>query len=492
MLHFLGASVEMDAFTTAFKFPSFFRKFFAEGGFQSIFVPYYTDYISHTKYKGASYFSSRIFILMFWVMLAISILVHIFAKEFTLLMAPGFAKQPEKLALTIEFTRIIFPSIAFISLSTVYSGILLSRQKFFAYALMPILVNIILVCSLFMFQDLISAGKRLSFGTLVAGIFQFFYMFLCVKYQRLPSPNISLLRLNLNRLSPRIKTFLQKMIPVLAGAGVAQVNILIGTLFASFLSTGCITYLYCADRFIQLPLALFGISMSTLLLPEIADKVSSKHSDTINTIANKSILFTMRMTLPSVIMLMTVGEYMVSLLYGHGKFDHTAVECTAHIIQITAFGLPAFVISKILSSILIAQKDTKSPFVAAIVGIISNVIFSAIFIKVLGVTGIALSATVSGYVNMLVLFRKSNGWFRMNKYMIKGITKIFISSIVLYICVSCMIFVSGKMHSKLDEIVLLSTTSALGAIIYITILYILHDDAVKTVINNVYKSNRVR
>ena len=116
MVHFLGASVEMDAFTTAFKFPSFFRRFFAEGGFQSIFVPYYTDYVLHSKYNGAKYFSSRIFTLIFWVMLVICIVVFIFAREFTLLMAPGFINYPEKLALTIEFTRIIFPSIAFISL----------------------------------------------------------------------------------------------------------------------------------------------------------------------------------------------------------------------------------------------------------------------------------------------------------------------------------------------------------------------------------------
>ena len=479
MLHFLGASVEMDAFTTAFKFPSFFRKFFAEGGFQSIFVPYYTDYVSSAKYKSAGYFSSRIFALMFWVMLALSILVHIFAKEFTLLMAPGFANQPEKLALTIEFTRIIFSSIAFISLSTVYSGILLSRQKFFIYSLAPILVNIVLVCSLFMFQDFTSAGRRLSYGTLFAGICQFLYMFFWVKYQKLPSPSFSLIRL-----SPRIKTFLRKMIPVLAGAGVAQINILVGMLFASFLPTGCITYLYCADRFIQLPLALFGISMGTLLLPEIADKVSSKHSDAINEIATKSILFTMRMTLPSVVILVAIGEYMVSLLYGHGKFDQSAVNNTTQIIQITAFGLPAFVISKIMSSILIAQKNTKAPFIAANIGIVSNAIFSAIFIKALGVAGIALSTTLAGYFNMFVLLKKSIGCFKVDKYMIQDILKIIISSVILCISVFYTTSTPGAVLSKLNETVILAKTSLLGAIVYVISLYMFHDKDVQRIVND--------
>ena len=128
------------------------------------------------------------------------------------------------------------------------------------------------------------------------------------------------------------------MMPVLAGAGVAQINILVGMLFASFLPTGCITYLYCADRFVQLPLALFGISMGTLLLPEIADRIAISHADAIKDITNKSILFAMRMTLPSVAILAITGIYMVSLLYGHGKFDQSAVNNTTQIIQITAFG----------------------------------------------------------------------------------------------------------------------------------------------------------
>lgn len=482
MLHFLGASVEMDAFTTAFKFPSFFRKFFAEGGFQSIFVPYYTDYISYSKHKSAKYFSSRIFMLIFWIMLALSIVVHIFAKEFTLLMAPGFVKCPEKLALTIEFTRIIFPSIAFISLSTVYSGILLSRQKFFLYALAPILTNIILVCSLFTFQDFTSAGRRLSYGTLLAGICQFLYMFFCVKYQKLPSPRFSLVKL-----SPRIKTFLRKMVPVLAGAGVAQVNILVGMLFASFLQTGCITYLYCADRFIQLPLALFGISMGTLLLPEIADKVATSHTDAIKDVTHKSILFAMRMTLPSVAILAITGIYMVSLLYGHGKFDQSAVESTANILTITAFGLPAFVISKIMSSILIAQKDTKTPFVAAITSIIANALFSTILIKGFGVSGIAASATIAGYVNMIVICYKSTGWFRMDKHETKDIAKIFCSSVALFVSMLILKAQLGAVYSKLGELFLLSGLILAGAIVYILCLYFSKDAAILNAIAYIRK-----
>lgn len=479
LLHFLGASVEMDAFTTAFKFPSFFRKFFAEGGFQSIFVPYYTDYILYAKFKGAKYFSSRIFTLIFWVMLFISIVVFIFAKEFTIFMAPGFASNPEKLTLTTEFTRIIFPSIAFISLSTVYSGILISRQKFFIFALAPIFVNIILVSSLFLCQDLMSAGRRISYGTLVAGVFLFAYMFSCVKFQKFPSPKFSTVKR-----SPRIKSFLKKMVPVLAGAGVAQINILVGTFFASFLETGCITCLACADRFLQLPLSLFGVTMGTILLPEIASKIVRHQDDEIKTIQNSSFLFTMKLTLPSVIGLISMSYLMTSLLYGHGKFDQAAIEITSNILKVTACGLPALVLSKIMSSILFAKKDTKTPVIAAIVSIIVNIILSIALINPLGVIGIAISSSIAGYVNVYVICHKTNGWFTLNKEIFTNLLKIIIASSLLLGVMLLMARYEGPIQrTKIQELLLVSAMSIAGAVSYVASLYLLKDEATRTIVS---------
>lgn len=479
LLHFLGASIEMDAFTTAFKFPSFFRKFFAEGGFQSIFVPYYTDYISYSKFKGAKYFSSRIFTLIFWIMLCISIVVFIFAKEFTILMAPGFAAYPEKLALTTEFTRIIFPSIAFIALSTVYSGILISKQKFFIFALAPIFVNVILISSLFMCQDLMSAGRRISYGTLAAGMFLFMYMLSCVKYQKFPSPKFSTVRR-----SPRIKIFLKKMIPVLVGAGIAQINIFIGTFFASFLETGCITCLACADRFLQLPLSLFGVTMSTILLPEIAYKVAQNKECEIKDIQNRAFLFTMRLTLPSVIGLITLSYLITSLLYGHGKFDKNAVEITSHILKITACGLPALVFSKIMSSVLFAQKDTKTPVIAATVSIITNAILSLALIHSFGVTGIAISASVAGYVNVYIMGRKANGWSFMNKGLLISSLKIAMASSLLLGAMMLILELQDITDlTKIQEFLLVSLMTVVGMVTYIYSLYFLKDKATMQVVS---------
>jgi len=474
LLHFMGASVEMDAYTTAFKFPSFFRRFFAEGGFQSIFVPYYTDYISYSKFKGAKYFSSRIFTLIFWIMLFISIIVFIFAKEFTIIMAPGFASDPEKLALTAEFTRIIFPSIAFISLSTVYSGILISRQKFFIFALAPIFVNIILIGSLFFFQDLTSAGRRYSYGTLVAGMFMFLYMFLCVKYQNFPSPRFSTIRR-----SPKVKIFLKKMLPVLVGAGVAQINVLAGTFFASFLETGCITCLACADRFVQLPLSLFGVTIGTILLSEIAGKVTKKQESDIKEIQNQSFLFTMRLTLPSVIGFVAMSYLMTSLLYGHGKFDQHAIELTSGILKVTACGLPALVLSKIMSSILFAYKDTKTPVIAAVISIIVNIILSIALISPLGIIGIALSSAVAAYVNVYVMCRKTHGCFSITKTVLIDFLKIIIaSSLLLGVMLIIVGAQDGIQRTKIQEFSLMLFSVITGVTLYVLTLYLLKDKVV--------------
>ena len=485
LVHFLGASIEMDAFTTAFKFPSFFRKFFAEGGFQSIFVPYYTDFVSLDKFKGARYFSSRIFSLIFWIMLAISILVHIFAKEFTVLMAPGFVSTPEKLALATEFTRIIFPSVAFVSLSTVYSGILVSRQKFFPFAMAPILVNVILVASLIIGQDLLTAGRRISYGVLAAGIFQFLYMFACVKFHRYPSPKLSSIKR-----SPRVRTFLKKMIPVLAGAGVAQINIFIGTFFASFLPTGCITYLHCADRFVQLPLALFGISMGIVLLPEIAERITLKKAEGIRDIQNRSFLFTLRLTLPSVVALITMSYCMISLLYGHGKFDQGAVQNTANVLKAAACGLPAFVVSKIMSSVLFAQKDTKTPVYAAVISIIANVILSFMLIIPFGVIGIAVSSSLAGYVNVFVMCRRSNGWFKFDKSMVVDFLKILGASLIVLLIILVAQANFETAGSKVRELFFLGITAVIVCSIYGIALYLLKDYAARSCVKKIKEKFR--
>ncbi|MDR1034407.1 MAG: murein biosynthesis integral membrane protein MurJ, partial [Holosporales bacterium] len=294
--HFMGASAEMDAFLIAFKFPSFFRKFFAEGGFQSMFVPYYTDYYNSGKIKASKYFSSRIFTIIFFVTIFLTLIVFIFADKFVLLMAPGFCSDREKFLLATNFTRIIFPSVVFISLSSVYGGILIARDRFFAFAVTPILINIVLISSLLFGKNILPPGHRVSCGVLLAGIFQFCYLFWYLKKSGIATPSFSRVKF-----THKIKQFLKKILPILAGAGVAQINVFIDSLLGSILPTGTISYIYFADRFIQLPLAIFGVSMGVILLPAISKKAVQDEPDQIVKVQNDALSFAIRMTLPAVV-----------------------------------------------------------------------------------------------------------------------------------------------------------------------------------------------
>ncbi|MDR0942012.1 MAG: murein biosynthesis integral membrane protein MurJ [Holosporales bacterium] len=476
LLHFLGATAEMDAFTIAYKFPNFFRRFFEEGGFQSIFVPYFSDYYSVGKLKGAGCFASRLFSLIFWVMLFFSILVFVFAKQFAILMAPGFINSPEKLALAVEFTRIIFPTVMFISLSTIYSGMLISRKVFFPYAMAPVWVNAILIGSLFIGKDILSAGRRISYGLLAAAIFLYLYMLLHSRREKLPRVSLSSIKLTTG-----IKRFLKKLTPVLVGAGIAQVNVFTGSWFASILPTGCITYIYCADRFVQLPLALFGISMGLVLLPEISESLAVKKNTDLKGIRNRSLLFTMRLTFPSVIGLIALSYHMISLIYGHGKFTEDAARSTSYVLKIVSIGLPAYVASKIISSVLFAQKDAKTPVLAAIISIATNIVLSFILVFPFKELGIAAANAIAGFANVYFMCRRSGWWSSVDKAMIVNLIKIAGSSIVMMIFL-LVITTYFEPNGKVEEMLFIAAAILIGIGVYVFSLYFLKDESTRACI----------
>jgi putative peptidoglycan lipid II flippase len=456
----------MDAFLIAFKFPSFFRKSFAEGGFYSMFVPYFIDFYSKGKYRGSFFFASRIFTLLFWSMLAFSILVFLFAESFVAIMAPGFTEDPEKLNLSVQFTRITFPNVAFVALSTVYSGILVSHEKFFPVAFVPILINIVLISSLMIGSDFLSAGYRISYGVLFAGIFQFVFLYFYTKRFRLPTPHITKFKI-----SNKTKEFLKKLTPVIIGAGVVQVNVFVDSLFCSFLPSGSISFIYFADRFIQLPLALFGISMATVLLPVIATTIAKK--DNFSRFQNDVVIFSLRLAIPSVVGLIVLSYELINTLYGHGRFSAENVDSTSKVLQVFAIGLPAYIISKIFASVLFAKKDSNTPIAAAVVSIIFNVALTCILIKPFGVIGIAISTSISGFINAYVMYRKSKEWFSFNKRNLLIISKIIIAACIMGVVMKSILI--GYNDDVVTKVAYITLVTVLGIVIYTSLLLLFKD-----------------
>ena len=472
---YLGASIEMDAGLMAMKFPKFFRKCFTEEGFNSVFVPYLTGMEATKKNKLLLLFSSRIFSIITYIMFILTTIVVIFAKYFVLLMAPGFINDPEKLALTVTFTRIMFPGVFFLSLSAVYSCVLIANQKFGWYTISPILINIVLISSII---TAICCGKvafGLAVGLFLATFTQFLYLYIVLKYKHLTVPRLSGVKI-----TPTVKHFFKKLVPVIVSASVAQVNVFIDSFFSSYLATGCVTYLYFADRLNQLPLSLFGISMSIILLPEISKRLALKDNKELPLLYKDSILFALRLTVPVIVIMVMLAYYFIDFVYGYGKFTQTDVKNTALVLQFFALGLPAYVLAKVIAAIIFAKKQVKAPVIASLASIGSNLVLNSLLISKFQFAGIAVATTISGYVQMFILARYLNTEQKViEKDFIVKILKIIISGGVAcfgtYICTNLWQF-----SYALENIIVYSS---IATVLYDIMLLILKDDSICSSIN---------
>ena len=271
---FLGASIYADAFFVAFRLPNTFRRLFAEGTFNAAFIPSYAAVKIESKSKGKR-FADDVLSSLLLILLFIVTIVEIFTPYLIYIIAPGFIENQVKFDLAVELTRITFPFLLFVSLSSFFAGILNSNNKFAAAAAAPIILNIILISSLIISYYLeLDFSKQLSYGVTLAGLIQLlFLVYVTLKYYK---PDLVL---NL-KLSSKVKFFFRKLLPSILSSGVTQINILVGTIIASFQS-GAVSYLYYADRVYQINLAIAGIAVGTVSLPVLSKAFKTKNAITI-------------------------------------------------------------------------------------------------------------------------------------------------------------------------------------------------------------------
>ena len=262
---FLGASIYADAFFVAFRLPNTFRRLFAEGVFNAAFIPSYTKANLDNAAEGKK-FADDVLNLLIIILLGIVFLVEIFTPVIVYLIAPGFYEDLKKFDLAIELTRITFPFLFFVSLSSFFSGILNTNNKFAAAAASPIILNIFLILSLLISHFFnLNFGLNLSYAVTFACLFQLLFLIFFTKYYYKPSIHFKI------KINSKVKFFLRKLLPSIFSSGVTQINILIGTIIASF-EAGAVSYLYYADRIYQINLAIAGIAIGTVALPELTKK----------------------------------------------------------------------------------------------------------------------------------------------------------------------------------------------------------------------------
>ena len=423
---FLGTGFIADVFFVAFRIPNTFRRLFAEGTFNAAFVPSYTSELVKSKSK-ANKFANEIFNLLFCGLLFLVLIIEIFMPTFVKLIAPGFVEDTRKIELAVDLTRITFPFLMFVSLSSFFAAILNSHNKFAAASAAPIILNIVLIGVLFYGKYLNDhLVYYLSYGVSISGLLQLIFLYRFVKKHYL-------IRLftgfNLNQ---KVKIFFRKLLPSIFSSGVTQINILVGTIIASF-QASAVSYLYYADRIYQINLAIAGIAIGVVILPQLSKSIYFKKKDKILQIQNKALELSMFLSLPASVALFVGSEEIISALFGYGSFNNEAVFNSAKALYYFGLGLPAFALIKVFSTFFFANNDTKTPFYISLVSVILNIFISVYYFKDIGFIIIPIATSISSWFNSIILFiyLKNRNLFQFNQIFWIKFFKIAFTSILM-------------------------------------------------------------
>ena len=398
----LGTGPIADAFYAAFLFPNTFRRLFAEGAFNAAFVPLFAKEIEANGVGGAKRFSEEVFGVLFTTLLALTIVMQLSMPLLVrYLIAPGFADQPEKLSVTVTLATIMFPYLICMSLGAMMAGMLNSLRRYFAAAIAPVFLNIILIGVLayawYAGMDGPAAGYALAWGVLAAGLVQLAIVWVAVR-----RAGVSI-GFRWPRLTANVKRLLWLALPAAITGGITQINTLIGTAIASG-QQGAVSSLTLADRIYQLPLGVVGIAVAIVLLPELARALKAGNPTEASNLQNRSVEFTLFLTLPAAAALLTMSEPIIRVLYERGAFTPDDTVLVSSILAIFGLGLPAFVLIKAFTPGYFAREDTKTPMIFAAISVAVNIAVALTLFPSMGAPGIATAAAVAGWVNAALLF----------------------------------------------------------------------------------------
>jgi putative peptidoglycan lipid II flippase len=422
----LGSGPLADAFFVAFRIPNTFRRLFSEGTFNAAFIPSYSSELSQGEDRSKE-FATNIFNLLILILFFIVLIIEIFMPAFVFLIAPGFDGENTKMELAVNLTRITFPFLFFISLASFFSAILNSHNRFAVASAAPIILNIMLIGVLF-FGKILNDQLvyYLSYAVTASGITQLIFLYIFVK--KFYSPKFILKF----KIDSKIKNFFKKLLPTIFSSGVTQINILVGTIIASF-QASAVSYLYYADRIYQINLAIAGIAIGTVILPQLSKYIQDNQKSEIMLIQNKALELSLFLSIPAAVALLVASEQIVSALFGYGSFDKEGVRNSAKALFFFSLGLPAFSLIKVLSSFFFARHNTKIPFYISLVSVLLNIFVSVLYFKSIGFIIIPIATTVSSWFNCIALFviLKKESLFNFNSLFINRFIRILIASIIM-------------------------------------------------------------
>lgn len=412
MARALGTVGVAEAFVVALRFPNLFRRLVAEGAFAAAFVPIYAKKLERDGKPAALAFAGNTLSWLILILVVLTILAEIFMPAIVSVIAPGFRDQPELFDATVLFTRLTMPYLVCMTIVATLSGVLNSSYKFAMAAATPALLNVVMILGLvFATPWFKTPGHMLSWAVAIAGIVQYLWLgYACWKAGlriALPRPHFTTATRRLLRL----------MGPGLIGGGMTQINLVVGTIIASFVP-GAVTILYYADRVYEFPLSMIGIAIGTALLPALSRQLQS---DPVGAVAtqNRAVELSLFLALPATAALIAIAEPICVVMFQYGRFTPADAANTGLALAVFAAGLPAYVLIKVLAPGYYAREDTKTPVKFAVASMIANTALSIALVwppfglKSMGFVGIAVATSVAAWLNAILLgvgLRRRGHW----------------------------------------------------------------------------------
>ena len=460
-----GAGIQTDAFYVAFRIPNLLRRLFAEGSLAAVFVPIFSEYIESGDRKRAkdalrSAFTALFIILIFFVVLGV-----IFSPWLVKLFAYGFDQKTFDLA--VYLNRLVFPYVLFISLTALAMGVLNSVRHFFAPAFSPVLFNLcIIAAALFLHNELEVPIVSLCLGILGGGVLQLLLHLFYLRQEKL------MFGFSADLDHPAVRKLAILMFPQLFGIAVYNLNILVNTQYASFMSEGTVSYLYFAERIIEFPLGVVAVSLATVMLPSLSGHAARRDYGGFRSEYLCSLRRMLFIIVPAMVAIVALRVPLCNFLYQHGEFDYTAVVNTSQ--AVLGYGLGLFAVAGIRITVpaFFALQDTKTPVKVAFFCFILNTICGYVlgFVFSLDHFGLALASSISSVVNFVLLLILLNG--RVESFLTRDILfftlRILAIAIVMGFAVSAVADFSpwNETGFSPDKLLVMAASVALGVVLY--------------------------
>ncbi len=463
-----GAGVGVDVFIVAFRIPNFLRRLFAEGGFSQAFVPILAEYKEQRNAAAVKSLVDQTAATLGVVLFLVTLIGVLAAPLLVKLFAMGFDDTRHIMA--SDLLKITFPYILFISL-TAFAGSILNTYKQFAVpAFTPVLLNLsLIICAVWLAPKMAVPVTALAWGVLIAGIAQLLFQLpFLFRMNLLPRPGF-------NKDQAGVQRILKLMLPTLFAVSIVQINLLVDTLFASFLVDGSISWLYFSDRMVEFPLGVFGIALATVLLPHLSSVHATNAAAKFSSMMDWALRWVFVVAIPAASGLAVLAVPILTTLFQYDAFTPYAAIMSGKSLLAYALGLPAFILIKVFATGFFSRQDTKTPVKIGAVAMLANILFNFLLVAQLAHVGLALATSLSAILQAGLLFcllkkagvyNPASGWIKFILQIIVAATAMVL--LIIYFVAAPEQWFAWEMHQRAGQ---LAVAILAGTVCYLTMLW---------------------